>query len=137
MSFPFGLLKNLIVKISCHQASTNKPRYLKCRHCYLPFDIHNYCPSCREACKGDDPCVTNEKLCNFCSSFSKEQLLKIKNRRRYVRKQKVDTFKDELDLLGDDVEAFSGSHADLEDVAEHLDFSPLCTQPLNFATLSI
>ena len=45
----------------------------------------------------------------------------IKNRRRYVRKQKVaNTSKDELDLLGDDVEVFSGSHADLEDTAEQL-----------------
>ena len=29
------------------------------------------------------------------------------------------TSKDELDLLGDDVEAFSGSHADLEGAAEN------------------
>ena len=101
-----------------HQANTNKTRSLKCRHFCLPFDLHNYCPSCREPGKGDDPCITNEKPCNICSSFSEEQLLKIKNRQKYVWKQKAGTSKDELDLLGDDVEVFSGSHADLEDTAE-------------------
>ena len=106
----------IAVKMSSHQASTNKPRSFKCRYFCLPFDLHNYCPSCRGTGKGDDPCVTNEKPCNICGSFSDEQLLKIRNRRRYVRKQKVaDMSKDELDLLGNDVEVFSGSHADLED----------------------
>ena len=44
---------------------------------------------------------------------------KIKNRKRYVKKQKADTSKDdELDLLGDeDVESFTGSQADLEGFA--------------------
>ena len=95
--------------MSSHQDSSNKPRSLKCRHFCLPFDTHNYCPSCREGSKGDDPCVTNEKPCNICSAFTEEQLLKIKHRRRYVQKQKVaDTSKeDELDLLGDeDMETF-------------------------------
>ena len=96
--------------MSSHQASSNKPRCLKCHFC-LPFDTHNYCPFCRESNKRDDPCVTNEKPCNICSGFSEEQILKIKHRRRYVRKQKVaDTSKDdEIDLLGDeDVESFAG-----------------------------
>ena len=35
---------------------------------------------------------------------------------------------DELDVLGDDVEAFSGSQADLEDAAENL-FSSPCPNP--------
>ena len=109
--------------MSSHQANTNKSRSLKCRHFCLRFDIHNYWPSCREAGKGDDRCVTNEKPCNICSSFLEEQLLRIKNRRRYVRKQIADTSNDKLDLLWDDVEAFSGSHADLEDAAEQL-YSP-------------
>ena len=51
--------------------------------------------------------------------FSEEQLLKIKNRRRYFWNQKSDTSKDELDLLGLDVEAFSGSQEDVEDAASH------------------
>ena len=65
--------------------------------------------------------MTNEKLCNIYTAFIEEQLLKIKHRRRYVRKQKAaDTSKeDELNLLGDeDVEAFSGSQTDLEGAAD-------------------
>ena len=97
--------------------------------------------TCRETGKGDDPCVTNEKQCNICSAFSEEQLIKIKHRRRYVRKQKVsdtcNTSKDDaLDLLGDDVEAFSGSQADLEGAAETL-FSSPCPQPKCFESLSL
>ena len=103
--------------------SSNKSRSSKCRHFCFIFDTHNFCPTGREARKGDDPCVTNEKLCNIYSAFTEEQLIKIKHRRRYVRKQKVsdicNTSKDDdLDLLGDDVEAFSGSQADLEGAAE-------------------
>ena len=63
--------------MSSHQANTNKPISLKCHNFCLPFDLHNYCPSCREAGKGDDPCVTNERPCNNCSSSSEEQLLKL------------------------------------------------------------
>ena len=106
-----------------HQASKDKPGSSKCHHFCLPFDSHNYCPACREANKGDDPCVTLEKPCEICSGFSEEQLLKIKNRRRYVRKQKAtDTSKDnDLDLLGDeDVESFSGLHSDLEGAVDNL-----------------
>ena len=114
--------------MSSHQANTNNPRSLKCRHFYLPFDLHNYCHSCREAGKGDDPCVTNEQQCLLCKSFTEEQKLNIKNRRRYVPKQKLNSSKDELDLLGDpEVEdAFSGSYEDLENVAEPLYSTPLC-----------
>ena len=86
------------------------------------------------------PCVTNEKPCNIFSTFTEEQLLKIKNRHRYVRKQKVtDTSKDGLDLLGndDDMEAFSGSQADLEGAAENLFSFPPRLQPLRFETLSL
>ena len=110
--------------MSSHQASSNKARSLMCRHFCLPFDSQNYCPSCREAGKGDHPCVTNEKPCNICSAFTEEQILKIKHRRRYVQKQKVaDTSKDELDLLGDDdVESFSGSQVNLEGAAKDLFF---------------
>ena len=41
---------------------------------------------------------------------------------------------DDLDLLGDDVEAFSGSQADLEGATENL-FSSPCPQPLRFESL--
>ena len=90
-----------------------------------------------EAGKGDDPCVTNEKLCNIWSAFTEEQLIKIKHRHRYVRKQKVsntcNTSKDDnLDLLGNDVEVFSGSQADLEGVAENLFSSLPHPHPLRF-----
>ena len=94
-----------------------RSRSLKFRHFCLPFDNHNFCPSCREANKGDDPCVTLESPCEIFSGFLEEQMLKIKNRKRYVRKQKADSSKDELDLLGDeDVESFTGSQANLETI---------------------
>ena len=113
--------------MSSHQTSSNKPRSSNCRDFCFIFDTHNYCPTCRESGKGDDPCVTNEKPCNICSGFSEEQQIKIKHRRRYVRKQKAsDTCNtsrdDDLDLLGDDMEAFSGSH--LEGAAENSFSSP-------------
>ena len=123
-----------------HQASKDKSRSSKCRHFCLPFDSHNYCPACREANNGDDPCVTLEKLCEICLGFSEEQLLKIKNRRRYAQKQKAtDTSKDDdLDLLGnEDVETFSGSHANLEGAADNLFASPPRPQPLRFEALSL
>ena len=44
----------------------------------------------------------------------------------------ANTSKDELDLLGDDVEVFSGSHAELEDTAEQLCLLPPRPQPLCF-----
>ena len=90
--------------MSSHQASKDKPRSSKCHHFCLPFDSDNYCPACREANKLDDPCVTLEKPCEICSGFSEEQKINIKNRRWYVRKQKLtDTSKDDdLDLLGDE-----------------------------------
>ena len=44
---------------------------------------------------------------------------------------------DDLDLLGDDVEAFSGSQADLEGAAKNLFSSPPRPQPLHFESLSL
>ena len=52
---------------------------------------------------------------------------KIAQRKRYIRKQKGNTVSskdDELDLLGDDVESFTGSNADLESAADNLFTSP-------------
>ena len=114
------------------RTSKDKPRSVKCRHFCLHFDSHNYCPSCREANKGDDPCVTLKSPCEICASSSDEQINKIKNRKRYIRKQKADTSRDnELDLLGDeDVDSFTGSQADFEGAAEQLFASPPRPQPL-------
>ena len=106
--------------MSLHQANKDKPRALKCRHFCFSFDLHNYCPTCREAGKGDDPCVTFETPCQVCTSFSDEQLKKIQNRKRYLKKQKAETSSkdDELDLLGEgDRDSFTGSNADLESAA--------------------
>ena len=140
MSFPrFDSDLFIAVKMSSHQTSA-KARSSKCHHFCYPFDTHNYCPTCRESGKGDDPCVTNRTPCNICDTFSEEQQIKIKHRRRYIRKQKtsdVNTSKDDLDLLGDDGDAFSGSHADLEVAAENLFSSPPCPQPLLFESLSL
>ena len=135
-----GLHVFIAVKMSSHtqRTSKDKPRSLKCGHFCLPFDNHNFCPSCREANKGMT-CVTLESPCDICSGFSEEQMLKIKNRKCYVRKQKADTSKDdELDLLGDeDMESFTGSQADLEGAADNLFASPPCPKPLRFKSLSL
>ena len=113
--------------MSLHQANKDKPRAQKCRHFCFSFDLHNYCPTCRKAGKGDDPCVTFETPCQVCTSFSGEQLKKIQNRKRYLKKQKVETSSkdDELDLLGEgDRDSFTGSNADLESAADNLFTSP-------------
>ena len=125
--------------MSSHQTSS-KPRSSKCRHFCYPFDTCNYCPTCRESGKGDNPCVTNQSPCNICSNFTEGQQIKIKHRRRYIRKQKasdLNTSKDDLDLLGDDGDAFSGSQADLEGGAENLFSSPPRPQPLCFESLPL
>ena len=111
---------------------------MKCRHFCFSLDLHNYCPSCREAGKGDDPCVTNEKQCQLCSSFS-EQKVKIKKQRRYVQKQNSDLSKDDLNLLGDPdlEEVFLGSHEDSENTAQQLHSSPPRLQHLHLDALSI
>ena len=126
--------------MSTHQTNKDKPRSVKCRHFCFVFDSHNYCPTCRESGKGDDPCVMFESPCEICASFTEEQLIKITHRKRYVKRQKKDTTSskdDELDLLGDDVESFTGSQADLESTAANLFTSPPRPQPLPFSSLSI
>ena len=79
-------------KMSIHQANKDKPRAQKCRHFCFSFDIHNYCPTCREAGKGDNPCVTFETPCQICTSFTDEQLQKIQNRKRYLINLTILTF---------------------------------------------
>ena len=126
------------IKMSSHQA-TSKPRSSKCRHFCFPFDRHNYCPTCRESGKGDDPCVTNLSACNICDNLTDEQRSKIKNRHWYTRKQRsnANTSKEDLDLLGDDEESFTGTQADLEGAAETLFSSPPRPQPLQFESVSL
>ena len=72
-------------------------------------------------------------------SFSDEQLKKIQNRKRYLKKQRAETSSkdDELDLLGEgDGDSFTGSNADLESAADNLFTSPPRPQPLAFSSLS-
>ena len=62
----------------------------------------------------------------MCTSFS-DQLKKIQNRKRYLKKQKGETSSkdDEIDLLGEgDGDSFTGSNADLESAADNLFTSP-------------
>ena len=125
--------------MSIHQTNKDKPRAQKCRHFCFSFDLHNYCPTCREAGKGDDPCVTFETPCDICASFTDDQMKKIQHRKRYLKKQKAETSTkdDELDLLGEgDGDSFNGSNADLESAADNLFTSPH-PQPLPFSSLSL
>ena len=121
--------------MSLHQTNKDKPRAQKCHHFCFSFDLHNYCPTCREAGKGDDPCVTFETPCDICTSFTDEQM-KIQHRKRYLKKQKAETSSkdDELDLLGEgDGDSFTGSNADLESAADNL-FTPPPPHPPSSAT---
>ena len=110
-----------------HQTNKDKPKAQKCRHFCFSFDLHNYCPTCREAGKGDDPCVTFETPCHICTSFTDEQMKKIQNRKCYLKKQKAESSSkdNELNLLGvGDGDSFTGSNADLESAADNLFTSP-------------
>ena len=128
--------------MSSHQTNKDKPRTWKCHHFCHSFDVHNYCPTCREAGKGDDPCVTLLSPCNICASFTEEQQTKITHRKRYTKKgdkksEKSDKNDDiDAELLGDNsIDSFGGSHAELEVAAERLFTSPPRPQPLTFEAL--
>ena len=127
--------------MSTHQTNKDKPRASKCQHFCFSFDSHNYCPTCRESGKGDDPCVTFEAPYDICASFTDEEINKIQHRKRYIKKQKKNTSSskdDELDLLGEgDGDSFTGSNADLESAADYLFTSPPRPQPLPFSSLSL
>ena len=124
--------------MSSHQASKDKPRAAKCNHFCNSFDTHNFCPTCREAGKGNDPCVTHVTPCNICSSFTEEQITKISHRKRYSKKEKKDKAEDMgSELLGDNsVESFGGSQAELEMAADRLFTSPPRPQPLSLEAFS-
>ena len=113
--------------MSIHLTNKDKPKAQKCRHFCFSFDLHNYCPTCRKAGKGDDPCVTFEMSCDICASFTDDQMRKIQHRKHYLKKQKAETSTkdDKLDLLGEgDGDSFTGSNADLESAADNLFTSP-------------
>ena len=111
--------------MSSHQTNKDKLRSIKCCHFCFVFDSHNYCPTCRESGKGDDPCVTFESPCEICASFTEERLIKITHRKRYVKKQNRDTTSSKDDELN------------LESAADNLFTSPPHPQPLPFSSLSI
>ena len=127
--------------MSSHQSNKDQPCAFKCRHFCHPFDSHNYCPTCREAGKGEDPCVTFISPCEICASFTEEQLTKRTHRRRYVKmsdNKKADKNDEDLDPLGDNsVESFAGSQAELQVAAERLFTSLPRLQPLAFEALSL
>ena len=125
--------------MSSHQSNKDKPRAAKCNHFCHPFDHHNYCPTCREAGKGDDPCVTLLSPCIICSSFTEEQLAKITHRKRYSKKSDKNKAEDiDSELLGDNSsESYGGSQAELELAANRLFTSPPRPQPLSFEALSL
>ena len=128
----------LHLNMSSHQTNKDKPRSAKCHHFCHPFDSHNYCPTCREAGKGDDPCVTFISPCTICASFTEEQQTKITHRKRYTKRDKKSDKKNDeaADILGDNsVESFGGSQAELEVAAERLFSSPPRPQPLAFEAL--
>ena len=125
--------------MASHQASRDKPRAAKCNHFCHPFDKHNFCPTCRETGKGDDPCVTLVSSCTICSSFTEEQITTISHRKHYSKKSdKKEKAEDTgSELLGDNsIESFGGSQAELEMAADCLFTSPPRPQPLSFEALS-
>ena len=125
--------------MSSHQSNKDKPRAAKCNHFCHPFDHHNYCPTCREAGKGDDSCVTLLSPCTICSSFTEEQLAKVTHRKRYSKKSDKNKAEDiDSELLGDNSsESYGGLQAELEVAANRLFTSPPRPQPLSFEALSL
>ena len=121
--------------MSSHQSNKDKPCAAKCNQFCHSFDVHNYCPACRKAGKGDDPCVTLMSPCEIYTSFTEEQHTKITHRKRYIKRGDKKTDKsDDLDaeLLSDNSnESFGRSHA------ERLFTSPPRPQPLAFEALSL
>ena len=125
--------------MSSHQSNKDKPHSAKCNHFCHPFDVHNYCPTCREAGKGDDPCVTLLSSCDICSAFTEEQLTKITHKKCYTKRADKKSDKDmDSELLGDNsIKSIGGSQAELEVAADRLFTSPPRTQPLTFEALSL
>ena len=78
----------------------DKPKARSCGHWINSWDVHNYCPTCREKglAKGKlpaEPCVLGD-LCPVCETFSTEQMEKIATRRKYVKKPKDSSHRPDL-----------------------------------------
>ena len=118
--------------MSSHQSNKDQSRAAKCNHFCHPFDVHNCCPTCREAGKGDDPCVTLLSSCDIGSAFTEEQLTKITHRKCYTKRADKKSDKDmDSELLGDNsIESFGGSQAELEVAEDRLFISPLYSTSL-------
>ena len=72
--------------------------------------------------------------------FHRRTNVEISQRKCYIKKQKGYTASskdNELDLLGDDMNSFTGSQADLESAADNLFTSPPRPQTLPFSSLSL
>ena len=114
--------------MSLHQTNKDKPRALKCHHFCFSFNLHNYCPTCREAGKDDDPCVTFETPCDICASFTDDQMKKIQHRKRYLKNKKRKLVLKIMNLIfwamGIPTLAQMQSNADLERAAGKLFTSP-------------
>ena len=78
--------------MSIHQTNKDKPRAQKCRHICFSFDLHNYCPTCRESGKGDDPCVTFEAPCDISASFTDDQMKKNSTQETLLKETKGGRF---------------------------------------------
>ena len=77
---------------SSSRRHADKPKARGCGHWINGWDVHHYCPSCREnnSAKGKlpaDPCMNGDP-CQICKTFSADQLDKIASRRKCVRKPK-------------------------------------------------
>ena len=70
-------------------ASPGQKRGL-CGHFMAGFDFHAYCARCRDKGKGDDPCIKNEKDCQFCNSLSTDQKARLATPSYQEKKKKHD-----------------------------------------------
>ena len=144
MSFPRFrplLFLRLLLRLKCPSIKQIKTNREHKNAAIFVFPLHNYCPTCRESGKGDDPCVTFEAPCDICASFTDDQMKKIQHRKRYIKRQKADASNakdDELHLLGEgDGDSFTGSMQTLRVLLTTFLPLPLRPQPLSFSSLSL
>ena len=84
---------------SSSRRHADKPKARGCGLWINAWDVHHYCPSCRESnsARGKlpaDPCMSGDP-CQICETFSAEKLDKIASRRKYIRKPR-DTHRPDL-----------------------------------------
>ena len=127
--------------MSIHQTNKDKPRAQKCRHFCFSFDLHNYCPTCREAGKGDNPCVTFETPCDICASFTDDQRKKIQHRKRYLKNTRRKLVLKMMNLISWAKATGIPSLAQMQTsrvlLTIFLPHPPPCPQPLAFSSLSL